>query len=238
MDILGLIPARAGSERIKNKNIKLLNNKPLVTYTIECALQSKLLTKVVVSTDSEEIARIAKSLGAEVPFTRPKNLATSSSTELEFHQHALTELHKLSSFRPDLIVNLYPTSPFRKPSSIDTAINYLIDNPSYDSLRSVTKCTEHPYKMWVQKNKQIIPFVKSESNQSHTLSYQLLPKVFIQNACIYISRYETIVEKKSTIGNMVLGFEMDPIEAIDINTELDFMLAELLLGKISKQHND
>lgn len=230
MEILGLIAARAGSERVKNKNIRLLNNKPLIAYTIECALKSKLLTKVIVSTDSLEIAKIAKEYGAEVPFMRPLNLSTSNSTELEFHIHALEKLKELENFIPDLIVNLYPTSPFRESASIDRAIEYLINNPSFDSLRSISKCTEHPYKMWTKDGKSIVPFVHTSDNKMHTLSYQLLPEVFIQNACIYISRYKTIMVKKSTVGTQVLGFEMNPKEAFDINSELDFLLAESIIN--------
>jgi len=235
MEILGLVPARAGSERVKNKNIRLLGNQPLIAYTISCALKSKLLTKVVVSTDSVEIAEIAKDFGAEVPFLRPAEISTSYSTELEFHHHALSALEKQCNFIPDLIVNLYPTCPFRKSSSIDRAIALLLENHEFDSLRSVTPCTEHPYKMWIKENKEIKPFVQSSDYEKHTLSYQMLPKVYIQNACIYISRYQTIMEKGSTLGDKILGFEMDQKEALDINNELDFKLASSLLVDMTSE---
>ena len=229
MTILGIIPARAGSQRVKNKNIRELGGKPLIYHTINAALQSKLLDRVIVSTDCPEIAQIAIDYGAEVPFMRPSELSNSDSTEFEFHEHALNTLYDTDSYKPDLIVNLYPTSPFRKPFSIDKAIKYLINNPSYSSLRSVTKCTEHPYKMWTKSGKEIKPFVNSKDSQEHTLSYQLLPEIFIQNACVYISRYDTIVNHKSTIGEKVLGFQMDSIEALDINSELDLLIAKTII---------
>ena len=122
MKILAFIPARGGSKRIPNKNIKLLNGKPLIVYTIEAAKGSNHINRIVVSTDSEEIATIAKQYGAEVPFLRPKEISQSDSTEMQFFEHALNRFEKHEQYEPDLIVLLYPTSPFRKPASIDRAI--------------------------------------------------------------------------------------------------------------------
>lgn len=235
MKILGLIPARGGSERVKNKNIRLLGNKPLLAYTIEAALQSKRLDKIVVTTNSQEIASIAKEFGAEVPFLRPDDISLSHSTELQFHLHALAELKANQKYTPDIIVNLYPTCPFRRATSIDAAIEKIVQNPQADSLRSVTLCTEHPYKMWKINKNYLERFININSIESQTLSYQLLPTVYIQNACIYISRLTTILEKNSTIGDKVIAFIMDEFESIDINNELDFILAETIIK--SKQPN-
>lgn len=229
MKILGLIPARGGSERVKNKNIRLLGNKPLLAYTIEAALQSKRLDKVIVSTNSPEIASIAQEFEAEVPFLRPNEISLSHSTELEFHLHAIAELESSQNYIPDLIVNLYPTCPFRTSNSIDSAINLINTDNSADSLRSVKLCTEHPYKMWQIYNSHLKRFININNIDSQTLSYQLLPKVFIQNASIYISRLSTIKGKSSTIGDTVLAFVMDEFESIDINNELDFILAEAII---------
>lgn len=229
MNILALIPARAGSKRVSNKNILPLGGKPLIGYTIEAAKKSRLVTRVLVSTDSEEIASVSRAFGAEVPFLRPAELAQSDSTEMQFFIHALDWLAGGEGYVPDLIVLLYPTSPFRKFESIDKAIEGMLAHPEADSLRSVRLCSEHPYKMWVAEGKYLQPFVKAVEQNSHTLSYQLLPTVYIQNASIYITKPQTILEKGSPTGNIIIPFIMDEIESVDINTMLDFKFAELLI---------
>ena len=120
--ILGLIPARSGSKRIPRKNIMPLNGKPLIAYTIETAKKSKYINKVLVSTDSKEIASVARRYGAEVSFLRPKSISQDDSTEMQFLEHALEWFLEYENYEPDLIVLLYPTSPFRKPESIDKAV--------------------------------------------------------------------------------------------------------------------
>jgi len=126
MKILALIPARSGSKRVPNKNIRRLAGKPLIVYTIEAALKSKRINRVIVSTDSQQIASIAKEHGAEIPFIRPKEISQSNSTEMEFFNHALNWLQDHEKYEPDLIVLLYPTSPLRKVESIDSAIEEIL----------------------------------------------------------------------------------------------------------------
>jgi len=233
MKILAFIPARGGSKRIPNKNIKLLNGKPLIVYTIEAAKGSNHINRIVVSTDSEEIATIAKQYGAEVPFLRPKEISQSDSTEMQFFEHALNRFEKHEQYEPDLIVLLYPTSPFRKPASIDRAIEEMLKHPEVDSLRSLRLCSEHPYKMWVIENGYLKPFVKGENPNIHTLSYHLLPTVYVQNAGIYITKLSTIKNKKSPTGDVVIPFIMDETESIDINTSLDFQFAEMFFQQLN-----
>lgn len=231
LKIMGLIPARAGSKRVKNKNIRNLGGIPLIGYKIRAVLESMYINKIIISTDSKEIRAVAESFGIRVPFLRPSEISGDNSTELEFHQHALKWLSENENYVPDLIVNLYPTSPFVSSKTIDLAIKKIIDNPDCDSLRSVVKCSEHPYKMWIEKDEKYLePFIKSKDDNTHTLSYHLLPKAYIQNACIYITKPETINRYKSTIGKKVLSFIMDEIESFDINTELDFKLAEIIVS--------
>lgn len=229
LKILALIPARSGSKRVKNKNIRLLGGKPLISYTIESAKKSKYVNKIVVSTDSKKIAQVAKKYGAEVPFLRPKALAQDHSTEFEFHEHAINWLKKNERYEPDLIVNLYPTSPFRKSTTIDKAIEKILIHPEADSLRSVIKCSEHPYKMWEIKGEYLKPFIHKKDSNIHTLSYQLFPEIYIQNASIYITRPKTLFKFHSTVGKKVLNFIMTILESVDINSEIDFLLAEILL---------
>ncbi len=227
--ILAFIPARSSSQRVPQKNIKLLNGKPLISYTIEAAKKSKLINRIVVSTNSEDIASVAKQYGAEVPFLRPENISQSDSTEMQFFEHALDWFSKNENYEPDLIVLLYPTSPFKKTESIDRAIEKMLEHPEADSLRSVRLCSEHPYKMWDIKNNYLKPFIKGKDPNIHTFSYQLLPKVYIQNTCIYITRPSTIKDKKSPTGNIIIPFIMDEMESIDINTPLDFKYAETIV---------
>lgn len=225
--VLAFIPARAGSKRVKNKNIKFLNGKPLIAYTIEAAKDSNCTNRIVVSTDSEEIASVARQYGAEAPFLRPQNISRSDSTEMQFFEHALDWFLKNENYVPDLIVLLYPTSPFRKAKSIDRAVKEMIKHPEADSLRSIKLCSEHPYKMWVEEDGYLKPFVKGACPTIHTFSYQLLPTVYIQNASIYITKPSTLREKKSPTGDIILPFIMDDTESIDINNPIDFEIAEL-----------
>ncbi|MDR4503639.1 MAG: acylneuraminate cytidylyltransferase family protein [Candidatus Scalindua sp.] len=229
MEILALIPARGGSKRVEDKNICLLGGKPLIAYTVEAALASKLISRVVVSTDSRQVAGISKEYGAETPFLRPESISQDDSTEMEFFEHALGWFMKYEGYEPDLIVQLYPTSPFRKAETIDKAVKEIQLYPEADSLRSITLCTEHPYKMWVIENSRLKPFVKSEDCNMHTRSYHLLPRVYIQNASIYITKPSTIKNKGTPIGDIVIPFPMDERESIDINTPLDLQFAEMVL---------
>ena len=231
MKILAFIPARSGSRRIPKKNIKLLKGKPLIAYTIEAAKKSKYINRIVVSTDSEEIAEVSRKYGAEVPFLRPKEISQENSTEMQFFEHALDWFLKNENYEPDLIVLLYPTSPFRKPESIDKAIEKMLKNPEADSLRSIRLCSEHPYKMWVIEKGYLKPFMREKNMNIHTLSYQLLPTVYIQNASIYITKPSTIKDKKSPTGDMIIPFIMDEMESIDINNRLDFLFVEMIIRK-------
>lgn len=232
MKILALIPARGGSKRIPNKNIKPLDGKPLIAYTIKAAKQSKYINRIIVSTNSKKIAMVAKKYGAEIPFLRPKNISQCNSTELQFFKHALNWLKKNEKYEPELIVLLYPTSPFRKASSIDQAIQKMINDPRADSLRSIKLCSQHPYKMWLKGKKYLKPFITGKHPNVHTLSYQNLPAIYIQNASIYITKPKTIFKTKSPIGKIIIPFIMNEIESVDINTPLDFEYAKIRLKNI------
>lgn len=233
MKILCLILARGGSKRIPKKNLTLLGGKPLIAHAIECAKASKYINRIIVSTDSEEIARVAKRYGAEVPFKRPKNISQWNSTELSAFKHALGWLKKNEGYKPDIIVKLFSTSPFRTTKSVDRAIRLLMSNPDADSLRSVRLCSEHPYKMWAIKGRwlrSLMPLSK-KLLEAHTLSYQLLPTVYIQNAAIDVTRTTNITQKDSITGKRILPFIMDEAESLDINNPIDLDLARLILNK-------
>ena len=151
-DVLALVPARGGSERVPGKNLRLLQGRPLIAHTVEAALAASSVDRVVVSTDSLDIAAAAREAGAEVPFLRPAGIARSTSTEMEFLLHALDWFGDHECWEPHLLAILYPTSPLRTAVSIDAAVSAMNDHPEADSLRSVRLCSEHPYKMWVEQD--------------------------------------------------------------------------------------
>lgn len=231
LKIMALIPARAGSKRIKNKNIRLLVNKPLISYKLEAVLKTKLINKIVICTDSNEIKNIAENYNIKVPFMRPVEISQDNSTELEYYRYTLKWLEDNEGYSPDIIVNLYPTSPFVKPETIDEAIELMMSHPEADSLRSIVKCSKHPYKMWIEKGDYLEPFVETKDSNAHTFSIQMLPAVYVQNACIYITKPSTINKFNSPVGNKVLKFIMNEMESVDINNEIDFLFAEMLMDK-------
>lgn len=230
MEIMALIPARSGSVRVENKNIRNLAGKPLISYTIRAAKASRKVNRIVVSTDSESIAGIAREHGAEIPFLRPREISKTDSTEMEFFLHALGWFKKNENYSPDFIVLLYPTSPFRKAKSIDLAVEMILARPDADSLRSVRLCSEHPYKMWRIEGDKLVPFVGGIDCNMHTWSYQKLPIVYTQNASIYITRPRTIFDKGSPTGDIILPFVMNERESVDINSLIDFEFAEWLIS--------
>lgn len=227
--ILALIPARGGSRRIPGKNTVPLCGKPLIAYTLEAARQSKHLDKVVVTTDSATIAKVARHYGAEVPFLRPPEISGASAREIDFYTHALSWLAEHENYEPDLIVTLYPTSPLRRSASIDKAIRKMLEYPEADCLRSVTLCSEHPHKMWQVEGGFLVPFLKGLPQDTPTLAYHQLPEVYIQNASIYITKPETIRRYNSPLGDKVLPFIMQDEESLDINVPEDLHLAEIML---------
>ncbi len=232
--ILGIIPARGGSKKIPKKNIKLLAGKPLITYTIEESKKSKYINRVILSTDDEEIARIGKKLGAEVPFLRPSELAEDNVTDLPVFQHCLNWLRENENYVPDIIVHLRPTAPLRKNYHIDTGIELLLKSPRADSVRSVTAVGQHPLKMWKIENNRLVPFVSEEISgikESYNMPRQKLPLTYIQNGSVDVIWTKTILEKNSMSGDIITPFVMEEWESINIDTEIDFSLAELIMKR-------
>ncbi len=227
--IIAVVPARGGSKGIPRKNIKLLKGKPLITYTIEAAKKSKLIDRIIVSTDDVEIANIAKECGAEIPFLRPEELAKDDITDLPVLQHVLKWLIVNEDCNPDLMIYLRPTAPIRDPEDIDRAVKLLMDS-SADSLRSVSLVKEHPYWMFkLDENNVLEAFNKDNSIREYPRR-QLLPDLYIINGNIDIVRSRNITDNK-LYGKKVIGFNIDHEKAIDIDSLLDFKLAEFILGK-------
>lgn len=220
--ILGLIPARGGSKNPPKKNIRPLKGKPLVVHSIEQAREARLVTRVIVSTDSEEIAEIARGAGAEVPFLRPKWCAGDYSTDLEVFQHALQWLEEHENYRPELVVHLRPTSPLRPPGLIDKAVEKLLAHPEADSLRTVIPAPCTPYKMWRLQGKYLEPLLNHpEYPEPYNMPRQLLPPVYWQNAYVDVTRWETVIKKNSMTGGRILALVMAEQNDIDIDSQRD-----------------
>ncbi|MCL5029018.1 MAG: acylneuraminate cytidylyltransferase family protein [Bacteroidetes bacterium] len=237
MEILCIIPARGGSKSIPKKNIVNLCGKPLIAHSITQALQSKLINRCIVTTDSEEIAKIAKKYGAIVPFIRPLKFAQDNTPDLPVFQHTLKWLATCEKYFPDIVVHLRPTAPIRRVSDIDKAISMLIDNRSADSLRSICAPSQSPFKMWKIHDGYLKPLFNIKGKESFNLPRQKLPTVYWQNASIDVIRYETIMNKNSMSGKKIIPFLMDKTFSIDIDDYLDLKLAELVLTNF-KRHNN
>lgn len=240
MQILAIIPARAGSKSVPNKNIRNIGGKPMLAHSIDHAKESKTVNRIIVSTDSEQYARIAKEYGAEVPFLRPAKYATDTALDYDVFYHALTWLKENDHYMPDVVVQLRPTYPIRRSEDIDNMVELLLKHPEADSVRSMTKATEIPYKMWLLKDSciksevegcqilgdekgtatgQIIPLIK-DIPECYNMPRQQLPIAYYQNACIDVFRPMVVLEKHSMSGDCILGYEMS--ENYDIDTEEDF----------------
>lgn len=224
MEVLAIIPARSGSKSIKDKNIRLLNNKPMIAYTIEHALQSRLINRVIVSTDSEEYAEISRKYGAEVPFIRPNSLAADDSLDIDVFKHALTYLEEAEQYYPDVVVHLRPTYPIRNVEDIDNMIELMVEKGA-DSVRCIAPAKEIAYKMWkMDEGGRIYPIL-NDIPEAYNMPRQALPQIYYQNACIDVIRPNVITEMNSMTGTKIMGYVMK--KNYDIDTEEEFRNAEL-----------
>jgi len=226
--VLGVIPARGGSKSIPKKNISKLNGKPLIFYTIEQAKKSSLLDKFIVSTDSKEIASIAKNYNVEVPFLRPKELSKDDTGSVDVVLHALNFMEKKDNTQYDFVVLLQPTNPLRSFALIDEAIN-IIKNNNIDSVVSIVDVgANHPHRMYSLNSKnQLKPFVKNLKNQM--MPRQKLPSIYIRSGDIYVIKKNILIKKKSLIGDNTYGFVVDANETVNIDEKVDLDIARLKL---------
>ena len=232
IQILAIIPARSGSKGLKNKNIKFLNGHPLLAYSIKAGLSSNNIDRVICSTDSKKIRDIARDYGADVPFIRPKKFATDQSRDFSFINHTLEWLRDNENYTPNLIIILRPTSPLRRIDDIDDSINIMINNPNYDSLRSVCETNYTPYKMWKinQNNNLLDPLLRLNYDpEPYNSPRQSLPKIYWQTGQIEIIRYSCIIDLKSVSGSKITSYQLDESISVDIDTEENFKLAEIIL---------
>ncbi len=219
--VIGIIPARGGSKGIPKKNICLLAGKPLLVHTIEVALQSKVLSKVLVTTDSEEIAAVALSCGVEV-IHRPVELAGDNTLTLPVLKHALQQLKGKAV--PSKVVTLQPTSPLRLARHIDEAVNLL--SSDWDAVISVSDVEQTPYKMYQLEGEKLLPFMEGPFKE---MPRQQLPKVYRDCGAVYVTWYDVLMKKDSIWGDSFRSYYIDPEYAVDIDNRIDLKFAEVLL---------
>jgi N-acylneuraminate cytidylyltransferase len=215
--------------RVRNKNIRPLGGHPLIAYAIIAARTSNIFDRVVVSTDSESVRKIAIYYGAEAPFLRPQELASSVSPDIEWIKHAMSQLNE----KYDAFSIIRPTSPFRTSETIKRAWQKFISMPGIDSIRAVELCHQHPGKMWVLDGDLMKPLLDQSHLKVawHAGQYQALPKVYVQNSSLEIAWTRVIKEFDSREGKVIAPFFTENAEGFSIDYETDWHLAEYMLGK-------
>jgi len=227
---IALIGARSGSERVPGKNVRRLARHPLLAYAIETARQSQVFDRIVVSTDSERIAQVARWYGADVPFLRPDEYATSTSPDIEWIAWTLPRLDE----RYDLFAIVRATNPFRGPEVIRRGLEQLLATPEADSIRAVELVKQHPGKMWVLD--ELGRLMRPLLDQSHldvawhAGQFQALPPVYVQNSALEIAWARVVEATGTREGRMVAPFLTEGLEGLNIDDENDFARAARLVA--------
>ncbi len=229
-EVLAIIPARAGSKSIPRKNIRLFAGHPLLAYSVAAGLQAESVTRVIVSTDDEEFAEVARDYGAETPFMRPAELATDDTPDLPVFIYALQWLKEQEKYEPEMVVQLRPTSPVRQPDCVDRAIDILRSRPEGDSVRGVVPSGQNPYKMWrVTSEGRMEPLLLEDLVEPFNMPRQKLPATYWQTGHIDVVRTNVLLEKGSMSGEVILPLILDARYTVDIDTLRDWRRAEWLL---------
>jgi len=227
---IALIPARSGSKRVVDKNIRELAGHPMLAYSIAAAVQSGVFAKVIVSTDSERYAEIARRYGAEVPFLRAAEIADDKSADIEWVESTLRRLRE-AGHEFDCFSILRPTSPFRLPETIRRAWREFLAEDGVDSLRAVEKCEQHPGKMWVVRGTRMSPLLPLGPAELpwHSTQYAALPEVFVQNASLEIAWTRVVTETRTISGHVLMPFLTHGSEGLDVNNETDWWHVNYLI---------
>ncbi len=226
---VGLIPSRSGSKRVPGKNTRRLGAHPMIAYTIAAAKESGIFREVVVSTDSEQTAAIARHYGAEVVM-RPEALAGDLSPDIDWVEHVLRVLADEARTYEAFSI-LRPTNPFRTAATIRRAWDELVAEPGVDSLRAVEKCKQHPGKMWVVRGRRMTPLLPLQPERPpwHSSQYQALPDVYVQTAALEIAWTRVVWDTRTIAGISVMPFFMTGNDGLDINDPSDWDRAEQLV---------
>jgi N-acylneuraminate cytidylyltransferase len=240
--VMALIPARGGSKSVPRKNLLQVAGKPLIAYSILHAQRCSSITRIVVSTDDDEIAEVARSFGAEVPFKRPAEAASDTATDYMVFQHALEHLAAHEAYVPELVVHLRPTGPVREPQLIERAVQLMLQTPDADSLRSVGSAEQTPYKMWRIEGSLLRPLIELPGYpEAHSMPRQKLPVAYWQNGYVDIVRPRTILELESMTGSVVLPFVVEgKIHELDYPDQipaLEDAVKAWLRGSLPPQQN-
>lgn len=229
---VALVPARAGSKRVPDKNVAPLAGHPLLAYTIAAARASRVFDAVVVSTDSEHYAGIARHYGAEIPVLRPEALAGDTAPDVEWVEHMLDNLEAAGRTFEAFSI-LRPTSPFRQAATIQRGWSTFTGDAGADSLRAVEKCQQHPGKMWIKRGNRLLPLLPfgPEEQPWHSSQYPALPLVYVQNASLEIAWTRTLRASRTIAGVNIVPFLTEGFEGFDVNHPYDWDLAELLVAR-------
>jgi N-acylneuraminate cytidylyltransferase len=232
-EILAIIPARGGSKGIPRKNIRTFAGHPLVAFSIAAALQAEMVTRVIVSTDEDEISEISRLYGAETPFLRPSDLAGDGTTDLPVFQHALKWLEENEHYKPDIVLHLHATTPVRPLDCLDQAIHLLIDRAQADCVRSVVEAGQNPYKMWRIDtiNGQMVPLLTIQGiAEPYNTPRQSLPPVYWQTGHVNAIRPATI-RRGSMTGKVIRPIIIPMLYLVDIDTPADWEYSEWLVAQ-------
>ena len=229
--IIAIIPARGGSKGLPGKNIIPLGGKPLIAWSIEAAKKSKRVRRVIVTTDDEKIANVAREYGAEVPFIRPAELAQDDTPPDPVLKHVLTFLEEKEGVKPEIIVWLEPPCPFRSADEIDEAVRMLESDSEADSLRSVIEPFQNPFKSWTVEGKYLKPLIEKKGQALHTGPRQKTMKTYWQNGTLFLLKYDTIMKKGNFFGDKILPYIMSSDRFVDIDKREDLELAEWYLKR-------
>ena len=227
---VAFVPARSGSERVPHKNVRPLAGHPLLAYAIATAVQSDRFERVVVSTDSDEIADVARWYGADVPFLRPAEYATATSPDIEWLSYTLEHLDE----RFELFALVRATNPFRGPDVVRRGLEQLLATPEADSIRAVERVKQHPGKMWLLSgdNRTMSPLLdQSELDVAwHAGQYQALPAVYSQNSALEIAWTRVVTETGTREGRVLAPFLTQGLEGFNVDDEEDWERAERLVA--------
>lgn len=242
--VVAIILARGGSKSIPKKSIAPCAGKPLMAYTIEAAKNSKLIDRLIISTDDKEMAEYAKSQGVEVPFMRPKDLAEDLTPDLPVMQHALNWLKENENFAPEMIVHLRPTTPLKASADIDKGIELMRSNPDAESIRSICEPMHTPFKMFrLDEGETYIkpilskeyPEVFKKYAEPYNMPRQVLPKIWRHSGYVDIIRPEVITDKNSMSGSKIVPLKFDKWRDIDIDSPKEIRDAEMVIEKLRKE---
>jgi len=231
--VVALIPARSGSERVRDKNIRPLAGHPLLAYAVAAARHAGIFDRIVCSTDSGKIAEVAQRYGADIPFLRPAEFATATSPDIEWIRQALDDLDE----HYDLFAIVRATNPFRGGDVLRRGLDQLLATPEADSIRAVELVKQHPGKMWVLEGKTMRPLLEQAHLDVawHAGQYQALPEIYVQNSALEIAWTRVVSQTGTREGRVVAPYFTNGAEGFNIDDEDDWERARRLLdsGEVS-----